>query len=177
MWESSKFKTYVQRINELQRVYSDSKLQGINKKVMGKKRRILDMSLECGSGEECTTDHEQTGYHAERFEFEPGPEFTLETFEKYANEFKGQYFCIKGKDTGLDDNSLVIGNHWKPSVEIIEGEYRRNIENPSEEIEVCWRKHDESLYELFYALFVYLAAFLVIVLWCFRCFVVLRLIL
>lgn len=163
MWGSSKFKTYIQRINELQRLYSDSKLQGLNKKVMGKKRKILGMSFECGSDEGFTTDHDQTGYHAERFEFEPGPEFTLETFEKYANDFKGQYFCMKVKDTGIDDNSFVIGNHWKPSVEIIEGEYSRNIENPLEEIEVCWRKHDEPLNELFYALFVYLAAFFVMV--------------
>jgi hypothetical protein len=60
----------------------------------------------------------------ERFGFEPGPEFTLRTFKKYADDFSEQYFKKE-----VSGDSL-------PSVEDIEGEYWRIVERPTEEIEV-----------------------------------------
>jgi histone demethylase JARID1 len=60
----------------------------------------------------------------ERFGFEPGPEFTLQMFQKYADDFSDQYFM---KDKCRDS---------PPSVEDIEGEYWRIVERPTEEIEV-----------------------------------------
>ncbi|CAL5323771.1 unnamed protein product [Camellia sinensis] len=46
--------------------------------------------------------------------------------------------------TVSDDNSSVFENHWEPSVENIEGEYRRIVENPTEEIEVLLGLNLES---------------------------------
>jgi len=59
----------------------------------------------------------------ENFGFESGPEFTLEKFEKYAQDFKDSYFERK-------DN---VGD---PSVEEIEGEYWRIIEKETNEVKV-----------------------------------------
>ena len=60
----------------------------------------------------------------ERFGFEPGPEFTLDTFKKYSDDFRREYF---GHNTNPG---------FEPSVENIEGEYWRIVEKPSAEIEV-----------------------------------------
>ncbi|RRT67675.1 hypothetical protein B296_00014569 [Ensete ventricosum] len=65
----------------------------------------------------------------ERFGFVPGPDFTLESFQKYADDFKKQYFCRNA--------DFVLGScQQEPSVEDIEGEYWRIVERPTEEIEV-----------------------------------------
>ncbi|MCD9638193.1 hypothetical protein HAX54_022014, partial [Datura stramonium] len=61
----------------------------------------------------------------ERFGFEPGPEFTLDAFQKYADDFKAQYF--RQND-----------GQCEPSLENIEGEYWRMVEKPTEEIEVLY---------------------------------------
>ncbi|CAL5425070.1 unnamed protein product [Camellia sinensis] len=144
IWECSKFTTYSQRINELQHLYSERKLEGNHEKMKGKRRRTLGMSLECGSDEVFVSDPDKTGHFNEGFEFKPGEEFTLETFKKYADDFKRQYFCMEGRVTESDDNSSVFENHWEPSVENIEGEYRRIVENPTEEIEVLLGLNLES---------------------------------
>ncbi|KAJ6828781.1 uncharacterized protein M6B38_361210 [Iris pallida] len=73
------------------------------------------------------------GYkYAERFGFEPGPNFTLESFQKYADDFKEQYFRRKDMDKGL------MSPPWEPLPENIEGEYWRIVEHPTEEIEVLY---------------------------------------
>ncbi|KAF5930522.1 hypothetical protein HYC85_031395 [Camellia sinensis] len=144
IWECSKFTTYSQRINELKHLYSERKLEGNHEKMKGKRRRTLGMSLECGSDEVFVSDPDKTGHFNEGFEFKPGEEFTLETFKKYADDFKRQYFCMEGRVTESDDNSSVFENHWEPSVENIEGEYRRIVENPTEEIEVLLGLNLES---------------------------------
>lgn len=69
------------------------------------------------------------------FGFEPGPRFTLEEFQNYADDFKKQYFRKNVSTTDAGGNSVVQDN-WDPSVEIIEGEYWRMVEKPTEEIEV-----------------------------------------
>lgn len=74
---------------------------------------------------------------AERFGFEPGPEFTLETFEKYADDFKTQYFSKNEHVTDIGGHLIKLKERWEPSVENIEGEYWRMVEKPTEEIEVC----------------------------------------
>ncbi|KAF5952645.1 hypothetical protein HYC85_010589 [Camellia sinensis] len=102
------------------------------------------MSLECGSDEVFVSDPDKTGHYNEGFEFKPGEEFSLETFKKYADDFKRHDFCMEGRVTVSDDNSSVFENHWEPSVENIEGEYRPIVENPTEEIEVLLGLNLES---------------------------------
>uniref|UniRef100_A0A2P2KGS4 Putative lysine-specific demethylase JMJ16 isoform X1 n=1 Tax=Rhizophora mucronata TaxID=61149 RepID=A0A2P2KGS4_RHIMU len=69
-------------------------------------------------------------FDVEGFESEPGPEFTIETFKQYADDFMNQYFRTRSKAMGQ--------KQWEPSLEDIEGEYRRIVENPTEEIEVLY---------------------------------------
>lgn len=71
----------------------------------------------------------------ETFGFEPGPEFTLDAFQKYADDFRAQYFSKNG-NVDSKGNMTISQELWEPSVENIEGEYWRIVEKPTEEIEV-----------------------------------------
>lgn len=64
----------------------------------------------------------------EKFGFNSGSDFTLDEFEKYALHFKDLYF--EKKDSGGDTVK------WTPSVDDIEGEYWRIVEQPTDEVEV-----------------------------------------
>ncbi|KAL9317922.1 hypothetical protein ACSQ67_014439 [Phaseolus vulgaris] len=83
----------------------------------------------------------------ERFGFEPGPEFTLETFQRYAEDFKHQYFRKNENVSHLGANTTVLNGTSEPSVESIEGEYWRMVESPTEELE---HVEDHHLYSLNY---------------------------
>lgn len=65
-------------------------------------------------------------FAVERFGFEPGPEFTLEAFMKYSDDFRREYF---------GDNAIP---GFEPSIENIEGEYWRIVEKPTAEMEVLY---------------------------------------
>lgn len=96
------------------------------------------MGADCPSGGRGSGDD---GYcEAERFGFEPGPELTLETFERYADDFKTQYFSKNEHITDIGGNLSKLKEGWEPSVENIEGEYWRMVERPTEEIEVRLKK-------------------------------------
>lgn len=63
------------------------------------------------------------------FEFERGPELNLRAFKVYAEQFKRQYFKknnIFTKVNSLDD---------------VEGEYWRIVQNPTHQIQVCSNNH------------------------------------
>nr|CAB3448280.1 unnamed protein product [Digitaria exilis] len=126
IWECSKFPTRVQKVDKLQNRKSSKKSR---RGGMMKKRRKLSDPEDIGN-----VDHNQTvmQQNQERFGFEPGPEFTLQTFKKYADDFSDQYF---NKDTFGES---------VPSVEDIEGEYWRIVERPTEEIEVIYGADLES---------------------------------
>lgn len=104
-WENSTFSTRVQKVDKLQNRTSSKKS---TRGGMMKKRRKLSEPEE----------------NSKRFGFEPGPELTLQKFQKYADYFSEQYFK---KDASTNS---------PPSVEDIEGEYWRIVESPTEEIEV-----------------------------------------
>lgn len=73
---------------------------------------------------------------AESFGFEPGPDFTLETFQRYADDFKIKYFRKYENVSHPVANTSILNGTTEPSVENIEGEYWRMVESPTEEIEV-----------------------------------------
>ncbi|KAK9740017.1 hypothetical protein RND81_03G004800 [Saponaria officinalis] len=124
IWESSKFSTRVQKVDKLQnRDASKNLLKGHIRK---KRRRCSRMGMEFGPGSGNTLEPGGAG-----FGFEPGPEFTLDEFQKYADDFKAQYF----RNENCTDSGTV---KWEPSVETIEGEYWRVVEKPTEEIEVLY---------------------------------------
>ncbi|KAK1384023.1 hypothetical protein POM88_021758 [Heracleum sosnowskyi] len=83
----------------------------------------------------CNTDSDEVEYYHEGFEFECGPNFTLDTFKKYAYHFKEHYFCKKHKAVNVDANLSVLPAELTLEVKDIEGEYWRIIDNPTTKIE------------------------------------------
>lgn len=72
----------------------------------------------------------------EKFGFQSGSDFTLKNFQQHANHFKDCYF---GLNDAKEDGKVSDNDHqkrWEPSVEEIEGEYWRIIEQPIDEVEV-----------------------------------------
>lgn len=84
-----------------------------------KKKRRRSAKVDIRTHDEAANDE------SERFGFETGPEFTLDSFQKYADDFMAQYFRKNERQ-------------WEPSVENIEGEYWRMVLRPTEEIEVLF---------------------------------------
>lgn len=66
----------------------------------------------------------------EYFGFWPGEPFPLGAFEKYADDFKDQYFRISERQRAGSEQ------RWEPTVEMIEGEYWRIVEQATDQIEV-----------------------------------------
>lgn len=134
MWETAKFATRVQRIDKLQNRDSMRKRLKVHSSMKRKRRRCVRMGADCVTGGGGLAD---TGfYEAETFGFEPGPEFTLETFKKYADDFKVQYFSKIEHASNIGCSLDMLKEQWEPSIENIEGEYWRMVQKPSEEIEV-----------------------------------------
>lgn len=142
IWEKSKFATRVQRIDKLQNRNSMRKILHVNQNKKRKKRRSMKNGVDNENNSEEIKVPDEFGLHeAERFGFEPGPEFTLDAFQKYADDFKAQYFCKSNNNNSSDsggNGSILQGKDWQPSVENIEGEYWRMVEKPTEEIEVLY---------------------------------------
>lgn len=133
-WERAKFATRVQRVDKLQNRDSMKKLLNIDDNKRTKRR-----CTKYGVDNESNSKSGEAGSCVEEgFGFEPGPEFTLETFQKYANDFKLQYF--RKNETVLDVGCNVpkIQDQWDPKLEDIEGEYWRMVEAPSAEVEVLY---------------------------------------
>ncbi|XP_042517534.1 putative lysine-specific demethylase JMJ16 [Macadamia integrifolia] len=138
-WEGSNFVTRIQRVDKLQNRASAKKMSRISGNMKRKRRKCTKMGVDFGIVNGGSTSPEKSGcYEAERFGFEPGPEFTLETFQKYADDFKGQYFREHDIITNSGDNQHMLHKWKEPSVENIEGEYWRLVEKPTEEIEVLY---------------------------------------
>lgn len=71
----------------------------------------------------------------EIFGFGPGKQFSLSAFEKFATSFQKQYFQrIKGRSDC--QNKSIGGSTWEPSVDTIEGEYWRIVEQATDYVEV-----------------------------------------
>lgn len=129
--ESSTFITQIQWIDGVEVPCSQNKKTGVSEgtNANGNRKRSLRMGLDFESGNGHATSLGAFGQ-------EPGPKFTFKSFKKYADDFKGQYFC-QNKVRDSNACSTKSQKQWEPSVENIEGEYKRIIENPTEEIEVC----------------------------------------
>ncbi|GMJ00735.1 hypothetical protein HRI_003742700 [Hibiscus trionum] len=86
--------------------------------------------------------------HFDRFpdhsemEEEPGPEFTLKRFKKHADDFTQYYFTSKHKDVGHHINC----KQGEPSVDSIEAEYRKIVENPTGRLEVLYGDLDTATF-------------------------------
>ncbi|KAG0497186.1 hypothetical protein HPP92_001877 [Vanilla planifolia] len=139
IWELAQFSTRVQQIDKLQnrepmRKRSRNRFQRKRKR---RKRIRFGMSRRRDNNNaidvnDCSSDTD------EKFGFQPGSDFTLQSFQMYAENFKEQYF---GMQDGMGDKFLCDDEtfkRWKPSVEVIEGEYWRIVEKPTNEVEVFY---------------------------------------
>lgn len=131
-WECAKFSTRIQKVDLLQ-----------NREPMRKKRhrkRKRRRQFNSRPRRRARTEDSESNAASdseEKFGFQSGSDFTLEDFQKFADEFKESYFKINDMrekcsiETGEEKRSL-------PSVEDIEGEYWRIIEKPEDEVEVYY---------------------------------------
>ncbi|KAK9042070.1 hypothetical protein V6N11_017151 [Hibiscus sabdariffa] len=139
VWENSRFATRVQRVDKLQNRGSMRKMSKVNNSMRRKRRRCMRMAVDCGSDNgNISWPSDAVFCEVERFGFEPGPEFTLDKFQKYADDFKAQYFRRKENDVDMKGKMTILPEHHEPSVENIEGEYWRIVEKATEEIEVLY---------------------------------------
>lgn len=90
--------------------------------VRNKRRKTL--TTQGNNSDSSETDAEVQNQVVERFGFHSGPDFTLQSFKKYADLFQKEYFQT-------DTNKQSI-----PLVDEIEGEFWRIVEKPTEMIEV-----------------------------------------
>ncbi|WCJ38308.1 Lysine-specific demethylase JMJ703 [Euphorbia peplus] len=135
LWEESSFVTQIQRIDGLQEHHVQSKLIRTYGNGRCKRKTSMRKDMECGVSVGCDSDNGGVGYSDTEVKSEISPKFTLESFKNCADNFKSQYFCAKSSDAESND-STIHQESWEPSLDDIEGEYNRIVENPTEEIEV-----------------------------------------
>ncbi|XP_042488373.1 lysine-specific demethylase JMJ18-like isoform X2 [Macadamia integrifolia] len=140
IWEHAKFATRVQQVDLLQNREPMRKKYKSRSQRKRKRRRCSGIetnqrrtSSEAYEASECVASDMD-----EKFGFQSGSDFTLEDFQKYANDFKKHYFGMKDAEENLNFVNVEPNKRWVPSVEDIEGEYWRIIEKPTEEVEVCY---------------------------------------
>ncbi|XP_065848080.1 lysine-specific demethylase JMJ18 [Euphorbia lathyris] len=130
IWQHAKFSTRIQQIDLLQnrepmaKKFQSRKRKRRKQSKIGASRRHVSSLSEANEAPE--TD--------EKFGFHSGSDFTLEEFQEYADHFKESYFGILEdvQASGLRDQKVI------PSVDNIEGEYWRIIEQPTDEVEVYY---------------------------------------
>nr|XP_017253758.1 PREDICTED: putative lysine-specific demethylase JMJ16 isoform X3 [Daucus carota subsp. sativus] len=134
-WVTEKFSTYIQEVDELKDRCSKSRLQKISSDLKSKTRTALRKGMEYSVGG-CDGGTDEFECSDEGFEFDRGPNLTLENFKRYADHFKEHYFCKKHKAPDVDADLTLLPAEYTPEVKDIEGEYWRIIENPTAKIEV-----------------------------------------
>jgi histone demethylase JARID1 len=139
VWEGSTFATRVQRVDKLQNRDSMRKMSTMSNHSRKKRRRCMRMAIDCGADIGSISRSNDTGVcEAESFGFEPGPLFTLDKFQKYADDFMAQYFKKDENTINKGGSMTMLQENCEPTLDNIEGEYWRIVEKATEEIEVCF---------------------------------------
>ncbi|KAE8673422.1 Lysine-specific demethylase JMJ18 [Hibiscus syriacus] len=132
IWEHAKFSTRIQQVDLLQN------REPMRKKSRSRKRKRRRHSR-MGATRRCANSGSEsivTSETNEKFGFNSGSDFTLEEFQRYADEFKETYFQ---RDCSEDlKPSMNECRKWEPFWEDIEGEYWRIVEQPKDEVEVYY---------------------------------------
>ncbi|KAI5312111.1 hypothetical protein L3X38_041284 [Prunus dulcis] len=126
MWERAKFSAHIQQVDLLQN------RESMRKKSRGRKRKRRRHSRM--RTKRCSNVASETD---EMFGFRSGSDFTFDEFQRYAYTFKESYFVIKDVKEGSNAGETKKKT-WKPSVEDIEGEYWRIVEQPTDEVKVYY---------------------------------------
>lgn len=133
-WENAKFSTRIQLVDLLQN------REPMRKKSTGRKRKRRKHSR-TGTNKRrtgCASDANVAAETDEKFGFHSGPDFTLGDFQRHANYFKESYFGMKGAKADLNSGKDEQKRGCDLSVEDIEGEYWRIVEQPTDEVEVLY---------------------------------------
>lgn len=137
IWEKSEFVAQIQRIDGHQVQHAQEIMASSRENIKTKRKRYVKVALDSQVGNRNTGTPNNQNVEECDYESEPGPKFSLQTFKKYADEFKRQYFNHKDKNKIMLSNiKAVRQQQWEPSVENIEGEYGRIAQNPTDEIKV-----------------------------------------
>ncbi|XP_022716483.1 LOW QUALITY PROTEIN: lysine-specific demethylase JMJ15-like [Durio zibethinus] len=132
IWEHAKFLTRIQQVDLLQNREPMRKKSRSRKRKRRRHSRMGAARRRANSSSESIVASEID----EKFGFNSGPDFTLEEFQRLADEFKEMYFrrdCDEDLKPGV-----VEYRKWEPSWEDIEGEYWRIVEQPTDEVEVYY---------------------------------------
>ncbi|KAI3455882.1 hypothetical protein Pfo_012545 [Paulownia fortunei] len=132
VWEHAKFSTRIQQVDLLQN------REPIRKKLHRKRKRRKQFNSRLRRRARPESSESNAACDSEdKFGFQSGSDFTLEDFQRCAQEFKELYFGVKDK---TQEYFVGIGQdkRWLPSVDDIEGEYWRIIEQPTDEVEVYY---------------------------------------
>ncbi|KAK9267111.1 hypothetical protein L1049_009530 [Liquidambar formosana] len=135
IWQNTKFPTRVQQVNLLQN------REPMRKKNRGRKRKRRRHSRMGTTRRRASSEGSEANVASdadEKFGFHSGSDFTLEDFQKCADNFKECYFGMKDSKEDLNSAGVEHSKIWEPSVEDIEGEYWRIVEQPTDEIEVYY---------------------------------------
>ncbi|KAJ0927447.1 putative chromatin remodeling & transcription regulator FYR family [Helianthus annuus] len=119
-WQEAKISTRIQQVDLLQNREPMKKRKGRKRKRMSTKSGARRMNSESNA----SSDKD------DKFGFRSGSDFTFEEFQDFANKFKEHYF---GMNDG-DEEKQGSG----PTIDEIEGEYWRIIEQPTDEVEVYY---------------------------------------
>lgn len=115
----------------------------MRKKSRGRKRKRRKQS-KMGTGRRTAKSGSEANGASEpeeKFGFQSGSDFTLKDFQQYAKVFKDCYFGLNDSNEYGKVSDYNHWQRWEPSVEDIEGEYWRIIEQPTNEVEVLIRVH------------------------------------
>lgn len=135
IWQDTKFSTRVQQVDLLQN------REPMRKKSRGRKRKRRRHSRMGSTRRRVSSVGAETNVASEaddKFGFHSGSDFTLDAFQKHAKHFKECYFGLKDAKETLNFSGAGNSSMWQPSVEDIEGEYWRIVENPTDEVEVYY---------------------------------------
>lgn len=141
IWEKSKFPTRIQLIDLLQ---NREPIQKSPKSKKRKRGRVSKVGYSRRRRDSGSDDDDSTEDAEGKFGFQTGPDFTLEEFQKYDEEFKESYFQLENGSKASENKK------FKPKVKDIEGEYWRIVEQATDEVEVYESFHHFILHGLFF---------------------------
>ncbi|CAL9761445.1 unnamed protein product [Musa acuminata subsp. burmannicoides] len=139
-WRCAKFSTRIQEVDKLQNREPMRKKSRnrCHKRRRRRKRLRFGMTRRRNASAASETNDCLGSDTDEKFGFQSGSDYTLETFKKYADEYKRRYFGVKGATESIDFQDDNREKRLEPSVVDIEGEYWRIVEDPTDEIEVLY---------------------------------------
>ncbi|KAJ8459667.1 hypothetical protein OPV22_032593 [Ensete ventricosum] len=135
-WQCAKFSTRIQEVDKLQNrepVRKKSRNR-CHKRGRRRKRLRFGMTRRRNASAASETNDCVGSDTDEKFGFQSGSDYTLETFKKYADEYKRRYFGVKGATGSIDFQDDNCEKRLEPSVEDIEGEYWWIVEDPTDEV-------------------------------------------